>query len=116
MTERTDYNEKLKILRRIHTRSSAEARATLEKWGDELQRLETTKEWIEHPNTAELRETLTDQLDAIVSVLSNDPKLDDAERKAFFKTKDVILALLAVLSQDPESEAAAIRESIDEEL
>lgn len=109
------YEGKLASLQRIHAHSAPEARQQLEKWGDELSRLSLEAEWLKHPNTEQLRKTLVDQLNRITSVLVNDEKLSEEDRKAFFKTKNVILMILAALSGDPEAEAEAIYDQIDNE-
>ncbi len=111
-----NYVQKLDLLKKVHRNSHPETKNDLEKWGDDLARLQMEEDWLKHPNTAALRDSLSDQLQRIVSVLSTDAKLESAERGMYFKMKDIILELLAVVSYDPVSEMRAIERQIDEEL
>lgn len=110
------FEQKLTVLKRMHARSAPEAKMQIMKWDDELSRLRMQGDWLKHPNTKELRQILAEQLDRIVSVLANDETLLDVDRKAYFRTKDVVFSLLAVLTSDPESQMKAIEDQVDKEL
>lgn len=99
--------EKLEVLTSMHKKSHPEAKQQIEKWKDDVERLVIDKEWISHPNTIDLRKTITEQVGRIMVVLSNDSELGEADRKALFKTKEALFVLLALLTRDP---AAAIKE------
>lgn len=110
------YEEKLSDLKRIHSLSSPEARQQIDKWQDEIARLNLTAEWLAHPDTLAMRKVLTDQLERIVSVLANDPTLTEAKRLAYFEAKGVIFNLLAIFEVDPVEEMKTIKNTIDFEL
>lgn len=119
MTAKKDmtFDEKLTQLKKIHARSHPEAKAQIAKWEDELARLKIDADWLKHPNTKQLKKTLSEQLDRIVGVLAGDDTLTETERKALFKAKDdVILPLLALLTKDPVAEMKVIENQVDENL
>lgn len=110
------YEDKLSVLKKMHSNWHPEAKEQLEKWGDELSRLKLEDDWLKHPSANDLRFTLSEQLQRIDSVLSNDQSLTEIDRKVHFKSKEFILQLLAVVTRDPESEMKSIQEQIDENL
>lgn len=110
------YDDKIAALKKMHQGSHPEAKAQIDKWGDELSRLKLESDWLNHPNTQSLRVTLTEQLQRIVSVLADDETLKEEDRKVYFKSKEVIYALLALVSRDPEQEMKSIQQQIDSEL
>lgn len=115
-TEDLTFEEKLNKLRKIHTYSDVDAKNQLKQWEDQMSRLRVVKEWLEHPNTIDLRNLAAAQLRNITAILSNDRDLPEVERKALFSAKEAHLAYLAALSQNPETEMETIENSLNYEL
>lgn len=118
MTDRTQYTfeEKVAALKKMHAHSHPDARAQIRAWEDDISRLKLEAEWLAHPSAGELRAALVGQMRRIESALANDETLADAERKPLFRMKDVIFALLAVLTRDPAAELQSIERSVNDEL
>lgn len=118
MTDKKDmtYEEKIAALKKMHAHWAPESRDQIDKWADEISRLRFEAQWIQHPNTKQLRTVLTSQLDRITTLLSTDETVKDDERRLLFRQKDIILSLLAVLTTDPEKELQVIGRELDVNL
>jgi hypothetical protein len=114
-TEQT-FEEKIKTLREIHSRSHPDAVQQISQWEDKFARLRARKDWLEHPNTMELRNLATEQIDIIVGILAEKEDLSDDDRKKLFAQKQAHLVYLTVLTDDPESEIKSVESSVDAEL
>lgn len=110
------FDDKIAVLQQMHRKSAPDARKQISDWNDEMERLTVTADWLEHPNTAELRELASGQIEAITTVLANDENLAEADRKALFAAKKAHLAYLAVLTYDPTPEIEAVEDKVNFEL
>lgn len=108
--------EKIERLKKIHAGSHPDALAHVRQWESRFAQLAIEKDWLDHPCTAKLRDMVIEQIEMIVSVLSNQEKLSEDERRAIFEQKKAHLLYLALLTNDPGSEIKAIESQVDEEL
>lgn len=111
-----DFDTKIAKLKAIHAYSDTSAQKSISEWAERMARLRVEKDWLDHPNAEELRTLATEQIDNIVSVLSNKKDLTDAERQGLLREKDVHFMYLGVLTADPESEMKVIESQVTEEL
>lgn len=110
------FEEKMKILNKIHAFSDDDAKKELKKWETKMSRLKPQKDWVKSPFTKELRDLAMEQIKNIMSVLSNDENLTEQDRKSLFAEKRAHMTYLAILSQDPMKEIKTLEESADFEL
>lgn len=110
------FEEKIRILKKIHARSAPDARRQIERWEEDISHLQFEQDWLQHPNTKKFRDVLAQHLDNISTVLQNEENISEEERKMLFRTKDIIFALMAVLSIDPLNEMKSIEGQVDYEL
>lgn len=110
------FEEKMKTLREIHARSHPEAIAQLSQWEDSFARLQATSEWLQHPNTTNLRKIAEEQIKMISDVLAEKEDLGESERKVLFAMKKAHLVYMAVLTENPDNQIKSIEQSVDAEL
>lgn len=115
MNEKT-FEEKMKILKEMHSRSHPEAIAQIMDWEEKFARLQANLEWLGHPNTKELAQLAVEQISLINNSLANGEALSDVDRNKLFAQKNAHMVYLAVLSNDPQSEMRSIESSVDAEL
>jgi len=114
-TEQT-IEEKIKKLKKIHSKWHPDARTLISDWEEKLIRLQAKAEWLKHPNTVELRQIAMEQVDLINDILANKEDLVESERKTMFAMKKAHQVYLAVLISNPENEIKGIEQSVDAEL
>lgn len=116
MNEEKTFEEKVKILNKLHTGSHPDAKNLISQWEDKFARLSAQKDWLDHPNTKEVRDLAMEQIEAIEGILSDREDLSEADRKALFAQKKAHRVYLSVLSGNPLSEMKSIESSVDLEL
>lgn len=110
------FEDKIKILKQIHSRSHPDAVSQISQWEDRFARLTAKKEWLNHPNTVELRNLVSEQIDLIVGVLAEKEDLTELERNKLFAQKNAHMVYLTLLTENPDSEIKNIEQSVNVEL
>lgn len=110
------FEDKVAKLRGAHRRSAPEAIAQVNAWSEQFARLKGQKEWLEHPNTQELRHLAVEQIELIDSILCNQENLSEPDRCKYFAMKKAHQVYLSTLTLDPSSEMKSIEESVNDEL
>ena len=116
MSKKMTFEDKVIALKKMHIKSHPDALRQIKGWENSMAKLEVQRDWIAHPNTQELRDVATEQLNAIKTELSTNRDLSEDRREALFEAQDAHMAYLAVLTVDPESEINSLESEIDNEL
>lgn len=108
--------EKIMLLKRQYAVAHPDARRRIAEWEQQLYSLELQSAWLRHPTTQMLRSIAEDQIEAINSRLSGESDMDEFERHALFKAKEMHLVYLAILSEDVTAAMQSLNQQVETEL
>ena len=112
----TSIEEKLAWLKNANRYSAEDFKATLNDWEDRITKLRITGDWLNHPNTKELRTILEEQIGKINSILANDEKISNEERLAWIKVKGIVYLLLSPMLINTDKELEHLEKLINYEI
>jgi hypothetical protein len=108
--------QKLDQLKTIYTNSSQQAKEQIYQWEDEFVALKVKQDWLNHPNTKEIRDRLEAHINNINNVLMNEYNLPDDERKNFIKVKLLAQSILTVIGGDVEQQIINLDNKLNNEI
>lgn len=105
--------EKIAFLRKKH--KDPAALAQINDWESRLGRIQFDKDWLNHPNTNQLKEISIEEIERIDQILSNTRGLPEIERESLFAAKEAHMRYLDTLTGNLE-EAKTIERQVDYEM
>lgn len=115
-TKDISIEEKLAWLKNANRYSADDFKDKLNSWEDKITKLRITNDWLNHPNTKELKNILEEQIRMINSILANEEKISNEERLAWIKVKGIVYLLLSPMLINTEKELEHLEKLINYEI
>ena len=108
--------QKIDKLRAIYANSSEQAKEQIYQWEDEFIALKVKQDWLDHPNTKEIRDRLETHINNINNVLMTDYNLTETDRKVLIKIKLLAQSILTVIGGDVEQQIINLDNKLNNEI